>query len=361
MTSTTRPAPGRFVTPLVVAAVVGLTGGCDIPTSAPEWDTLWALPLDDVRMSVETLLPTSVSVDGTGEHFLVELSQASQTRTLGALCSVCLLFEGAEVPKPAFEGSFQLVEPLPSEVEGGALVGGVIRLRFLNGFAFDALRPSETARGAILLELRDGSPQGRLLAMDTIRGEESALPAGGVLVRTVTPTPGPISSGVWVRAVLTSPAGDPVLIQNDETLTMEVETEVLRVSSARLRVAGRGVELDSQPLDLADVDGQVVDRIRDGVLRLAIRSDFTFAVQMELRIEGPQTPAITRILPIGPGSSEVALSFTGNELRTVFGAPEVLLTGQGTVPQGTPPETVTPTQAVILHTRFDLTLRMGGS
>ena len=347
----------RALLTLPVALVI-LAAGCDLPTETPWWDTRWKIPGEDARVGSEAFLPDGVTLSGDGTVFLVDVANATDFRTLGELCPLCVPLDGQTAPKPAFEGTMDFLGPLPEDLEEALVEDGVLVLQFEHEFSFDPIRPGDTP-GSMEIQVWDGSNGGRLLADSVISGAVDTFPPGVTKRVGLELEPGIIQDGLFVEIRLDSPEGDPTEIQADDRLDGWFRPEPLRVTGARVQAAGREVHLDTTELDVEDLDEGLVERVMEGGADILIQNPFDVTVDMDLRISGPESPDVTRALIIAPGTNSARLDFSGEELRSFLGRPGVILEGVGTVREDADPVDLTPQDEVTLRVTLDLTVRMG--
>src|SRR5687768_15368470 len=93
----------RCTAPLLSAVL--LVAACDmVPSEPPIFETRFVVPGESTTLSVNQLLPSSITV--SGDNFLLALgAQTIPARTLGQMCPPCQAFNGQIVPKPAFSDS----------------------------------------------------------------------------------------------------------------------------------------------------------------------------------------------------------------------------------------------------------------
>ena len=353
-----RNGSGRRTLPVLPIALLVVGAGCDLPTETPWWETRWKIPGEDTRVGADAFLPDGVTLSGDGDAFLVDLEQATDFRTLGELCPLCVPLDGQTAPKPAFEGTMEFMGPLPEDLEETLLEDGVLVLQFEHEFSFDPIRPGATP-GSLEILVWDGANGGRLLADSTISGAVDAFPPGITRRVELQLEPGIMLDGLFVEIHLDSPEGDPTEIRADDLLDAWFRPEPLRVTSARVQAAAREVTLETTELDVGDLDEEIVERVLEGGADILLQNPFDVTVDMGLRISGPETPDLTRELVIVPGTSTARLDFSGTELRSMLGRPNVILEGVGTVREDADPVDLAPQDEVSLRVTLDLTVRMG--
>ena len=343
----------------VLLAAVALLAACDIPTHAPNWETRWIVRAEDTTIPVESFLPGTVTaVDGT--EFAISVSGGGISRSLGELCSACAAFNGTTVPKPAFTTTLQSEVPFPVDLDSLVLTGGTIQVRVANHLGFDPIRPAAaagSARGQITITVRNA---GVVLGSHTIDGGVTSFPPGAVRIETVTLAaaglPRTIGGTVGLEVMIVSPTGDPVAINTAESISMEAADAEVRATAAMVRVHGRTVTADPMTLDLSGLEAELTDRVLRGALLLDIDNPFAIGGVLTATLSAPGV-TLVRPLDVAPGISQARLSFSGDELRSLFGPAPVSLSVTGplsAVPVGL--VTVRPAQQLTAAGRLELFL-----
>jgi hypothetical protein len=350
-----RPPSGAALR--LLALCLGSAGGCDFPTDVPDWDTRWVIPAETTSLSVAELLPSDVAVAAGGASFDVPLSAITLSRTLREMCAACAMADGLTAPKPPFTVSFGGDLPLPEALLSAQLAGGAVEFRLRHDFPFDPLRPSSASRGYLILEVRSGST---VLARDSLDGSTTALTPGTTVTRTLQLGSEVISEPLQVGITLSSPAGDPVTIDADDRLVLEVPATRIQLADARVRVVDRSIATPQIVLELAQIESTVTDRVRGGAVQLDIDNPFEITGSFELRIDTP-VAQIAKPLDIAPGESTVRVELTAEELKAMLGHDDVRLGITGLAsspPSGTPVE---PTDEIRLGARLELVVATGRS
>jgi hypothetical protein len=332
--------------------------GCDVPTELSWWETRWVLPSQDTRVGPESFLPEGVTLSEDGTAFLVPVDELGDSQTLGELCPACLPLDGLEAPKPPFQGTLGSFGPMATDVDSTSLELGSVHLEIHNGLSFDPIRPGPV-HGAVEVQVRDGSPEGRLLADSVIGGDVEAFPPGTTKALELDLAPGPVEEGIFIEVLVDSPAGDPADIRAEERMSFVAGPGPLRVTGARVRPNEADVTLDESALEVGDLDPRIVERVLDGAVEVRVSNPFAVTLDLDIRIHGPATPELVRSLTIVPGSSQARLRFTGAELQSFLGKEAVILDGGGVVRPDVETIYVTPDLEVNLGVTLDLILRMG--
>lgn len=335
-----------------------VSGGCDLPTSLPAWESVWEIPGDSLRMEMSGLLPAGITEEGDST-FVVRPPSFVVGAALSDLCAPCAALGGIVLPKPAIQASFQDHGDLPDDVLGVTLRSGSVDFRVSNGLGFDPLRPGGTSRGSLRLVLRS-HPDGRILADTLLSGADHALPPGGSLVASVTLRPGEVGAGVMGEVVIDSPAGSPAPIRGTDAFRVEVVPGELRVADARVEARGRALDPTSMDLGGGDIDPAILDRIRDGRFRLDVDNPFGVGADLTVRLEAPGVEAIQRDLPVTAGGGASILEYSGDELRRFLGREGARWTVLGIVDPEAGPVLVRPGTAAVVRGSFVITLSVGG-
>lgn len=330
---------------------------CDIPTQAPIYDTEWSVPGKSAQISVNTLLPHDVSPMSDNSAFRVTVSPSSSTisRRLGQDCSACAAANGLSVPKPPFVGGGTTSLALPTSISSATLVHDTVTLTIANGYNFDPIRPSASARGYITIVVTNGST---VVGRDSIDGATTSLAAGATLTRKI-PLSGAISaaSGLAFATTLNSPVGDPVTINMSRTITVSGSIDALFVSQAQVSIANQAVTSSATELDLTGVGDKVTKRANGGSLQLDIDNPFNVTGSLTLGFDGGDG-VIAKNVPLTAGASAPAMTFTKAELDRLLGH-NVVVSYSGIVNGSS--VTVRPGQTVTVASRLQVAINMGGT
>jgi hypothetical protein len=346
--------PGTRWRGLLLAGLVLPLAACEVPTSMPNWNTLWIAPAQGTAIPVTALLPAGISRT-TATEFLLSIPPAEVERTLGEVCPICALGDGLVAPKPEFTLTASPSAPLPDDVISASLASGRVRVALSHDFSFDPLRPSATARGYLLLVARSGETT---LVRDSIDGSTTAWPRGTVLKRTLTINPAVLTTGVTVSLTLYSPAGDPVRIDADQKLTITSAPGELRVSEAEIRVVAHRVDAEEVALDLGDIDEVITDHQRGGAILLDVSNPFAVAGDLTLVITAPDA-VITKPFALQTGDFTARVELSESELDAILGRSPVQLSAWGVVSAPEAGTTVKPSQSVAIDSRLELTIGSG--
>lgn len=341
-------------------AVLAVTAGCDIPTELPEFENRWIVPAEETRFGVDELLPGDVSLAPDSAAFIVDFDPITFSESLGSICAGCAAADGFTVPKPAFIGGFSSTLGFPPEVTAVDVVSGSVQLAIFNGFNFDPIRPANGVFGSMELTFTDEA-DGDIVGTLVIEGEDQAFAAGSTLMTSVVLGAASIEGGIEATVVLDSPTGDPVTVDASAELSVVATPMDVRVASVEIDVAGENVDFDPVDLDLDDVDQDLIDRVISGSFVLDVVNPFAVAADFDLEISGPTIATIEKSASIGPDpESSLTITFTGDEIRSFLGEPNVVLSGGAVVDTGAGTIVVNPGQELILEAALDLVIRIGG-
>ncbi len=308
-----------------VLAVLFLSA-CDIPTSAPNWETRWIVRAEETTIPVASLLPGKITE--AGGEFAMSVSGGSISRSLGDLCSACAPLNGMVAPKPAFSTTLRSEVPFPVDLDSLVLTRGSIQVRVANNFGFDPIRPAAapgSSRGSITITVRNGAT---VLGVHTIDGNATAFAPGTALLETVTFSPSglprTIGGTVAFEVMISSPVGDPVAIDTAQSLSVEAADASIGASAAMVRVRERTVTAEPMTLDLSGFDPDLAARVRRGSVVLDMVNPFAVGGTLTATLTAPGV-TLVRPLAVAPGTSQARLEFSGPELRSLFGPAPVTI------------------------------------
>lgn len=329
-----------------------LLGACDIPTELPKWDTTYQVPAASTTLTVRDVLPGRVTLTANGLAFLVSFDQTTVSETLFDLCVPCRSFNGQFVPKPAFNVNFTTTTPLPQDLVSAALTSGALNLTVQNGFSFDPLRPSTTARGTITVTVRSGDV---VVGSTTLSGVNTSLAPGATLPIAIPLVASNITGPLVATVNVDSPAGDPAQINTAQTLVVTARPNNIIASSARVLVQNKTVNGEAVTLDLTGIDDAIADRVRSGALVLSIVNPFGVAgPNLTLTFTGGDRTITKTVAVTAAATSTVEVPFDESELDAILQHNVVMkIFGAFTAPVAV---NVTPTQVVSISADMKLVL-----
>ena len=344
----------RIAVPFVLAALAA----CDVPTRAPQWDVEWNVPSSSTKISIASLLPGTISITPDSSAFLVTVPSISITEPIGADCPTCT---PVVTPKPAFTMSASAGSSLPSELLSATLGQDTIVISASHDLSFDPLRPSAapgSATGYAVVVLRNGST---IIGRDSVNGATTPFSAGTTITRRVALS-GTVSASnpITLDVTIYSPAGDPVAVDPSSSVTLSASAPNFQVASASVAVSTRQVSATSTSFDLTGMSSDVMNRVRNGALELAIDNPIAVSGTLDVSLTTPTT-TIVKSISIAAGtpathvSTSTSVAFTQSELRSLFGqVVGVQVSGPVTAPTGS--VTLTPKQVIGVTTRLDVVL-----
>ncbi|MEX0912625.1 MAG: hypothetical protein WD031_04265, partial [Gemmatimonadota bacterium] len=332
----------------------GAVPACDnIPTELPKWNTTWVIPSGTTDFSVGEFLPGGIAVSEGGSEFLLSLDPVTFSRSIGELCGPCSAADGFVVPKPAFTADFDADVALPGEILSVEIAGGELMVELEHDFSFDPINPSASADGYLVITATRGST---LLAKDSINGATSELPPNTPVLRQLSLGAGAVDGPITVGVRLHSPAGDPVLLDSDQRLTVSASANDVRVTETTVRITDQSVSAEEVELPLEDLDTEISDRVKSGALRMEIDNPFDVSGSLQVRISAPGAAAIVKTLQIPAGVSSQRVEFSGSELRSILGEPGVTMNVEGGVSSPTAGTAVRPNHAITIDGQLELTV-----
>lgn len=342
---------------------LALLAACGLPTEVPKApiiDVRWVVPTQSTRITVANLLPSGVTILSDSSGFTVSAANASITRALSLDCATCVALLGLSAPKPAFVASASASTSLPVDIVSATLLtGGTLQINVTNNYTFDPLKPNGASApfGYVVITVSNGAT---VLGKDSVDGATIPLPSnGGTLARSI-PLAGTISgsSPVTVLMTLNSPAGSSVLMDASRTISVTATPTNLKVASANVAVANRQVN-SSSTIDLAGVDSMIINHVQNGSLLFTIVNPFTVTGTLSAKLTPQGGATITKTVALATGNSTAKIDFTTAELRSLLGH-SVTLTYTGAVNATAGAVSISPKQAVVVTTRLDINLEVGG-
>jgi len=331
---------------VATAAIVAILAGCDIPTEPPIIEQRWMIEVNETSISVDELLPSAVTV--VGSDFEVAVDPVTGQETLGVLCDACGALDGMVAPVPAFEGTFTSTQALPSDVLAAALSGASIEIQIANNLTFDPLYDG----GTIVISIADdatGTSRGQIM----LDGSQDVLVPGTSEVRTLVLSAGDVSGALRATTTVDAPGGQLAPIDVSDFIEVTATVTSMLLSSVTVNVANRAVSFDEQGLDFEDVSTKITDRIVSGAVILDVTNPFGVAIDGSVEIG-----ATSKGFSIDGGSSSTStLSYTGDEIRSFMGQPNVTFSGSGTA-NGTA-VTIAPGQRMTVSATLNFTLEIG--
>ena len=352
--------PARLLTGLLSASALAGLAACDLPTSAPILEQRWIVPGETSRITVASLLPDGVSILPDSSGFTLTAGMATIARPLSDDCAMCVQGNGFLGTKPALIVNASLSSSLAADISAATLTGGSLMLNITNNYTFDPLRPNGNAApfGTATITV---SNAGAVLGRMTLSGASQSLTANGGKLSLNIPLAGGISGStpVSVTVSMNSPEGTAVTMDASRTINANATPTNLKISSALISVAGRTLTSTSD-VDFSDISETISDRAEKGALLLDIQNPFNVTSTLRVTLSPDNDTPIVKSVALATGTTARTIEFTKDELQRLFGH-NVSVTISGPAQSASGTVTVTPTQAVVVKTRFDLSLSVGGS
>lgn len=210
------------------------------------------------------------------------------------------------------------------------------------------LRITDDADGDVLSEL-------------VIDGANTAFGPGSTLTRSLMLAPTDVNGSLVATVSLDSPLGDPVTIDASAQLSVVATPTTIRVAAVDIDVANRSVTFDPAELGVEDVDQELEDAVVEGAFLLDVVNPFGLTAVFDITLTAPGVTTIQRSSTIGPESrSTVRIDFTGDEIRSFLGEPDVVLSGGAVVDSAVGIIRVNPGEELVLSANLDLTVELGG-
>ena len=344
------------------AAILVSAAACGLPTSVPDSpiiDVRWVVPSQSARITVDNLLPSTVAISvPDSAAFNIFASPASVTRTLSQDCPACVALNGLTAPKPAFVANVSASTNLPAEISAASITAGSLQVQVKNGYTFDPLKPNGAAApfGYAIITVSSGTS---VIGKDSVNGATTPLPSGSTLTRTI-PLSGPITGTlpVTIAMSLNSPAGQNVLVDASRAVVVTATPSGLKVANVTVNVNNKTVS-STASADLTGIDSTIIRRVQSGALIVALANPFTVAGTLTIKLTPQGGTTITKTIPLVAGNSTPApIAFTQAELKSLLGH-NVAIAYTGIVNSPTPVN-VSPKQVVVVTTKLDLSLQIGG-
>ena len=228
-----------------------------------------------------------------------------------------------------------------------------IEIDIENGLSFDPI----AGGGSLTVTISDGQG-GDPLGEVVVDGTTDEIPANSTLTPTISIDSKSIGTTFFASVEVASLGGQVSLINTSHQITVRVTTTSMLVSSATVNVTSRSVEFDDEPLDVEDIEEDVVDRIKEASLLLDIVNPFGVSVEATIVIGTTGDPVPKQLSIDASATSSTSISYTTDELRKWLGQSDVTFSGSGTASGGS--ITVSPGQEMTIDVTLDATIEFGG-
>jgi hypothetical protein len=176
---------------------------------------------------------------------------------------------------------------------------------------------------------------------------------GAYVTRTVQLTSGSVTGALRVTTSVTVPGGQVAFIDTSEIIETAATVESLLSSSVTVDVGNQPVMFEDRAVEFEDIDADITDRIVEGAIILQVTNPFGVAIDGQIDI-GPTSKSFSIN---GSSSSTVTVPYTGNELRSFIGQPDVSFSNSGTA-NGTA-VTIQPGQEMAVRAKLAITIEIG--
>lgn len=354
-------SPRRTLALAAIAAVAAL-GACDIPTAAPIWDTTWQVPVNDDSIEVDQVLPGGIT--STGVVFQVAVQSDSVSSSLGEMCGApCAAVHGMNTAIPPFTVILFVEDSFPANVlQITPGPGQSYAYEIRNDLTFDPLRPAGGVFGMIIVGMVD--PDSNIVAVDTVLGEDVALPVGTTLARTMPLGTAPVGGPFQLAARVEVPTGGTAVIDTAGRITVTTTQDSVGIAAARVVIDSVAISSFSRELDLSDLADDVTSIVQSARVRVQIQNPMAIAGAVLLEFQdGVGTdliPAKPFALAGGASTQEVGLSLAEIVTLLDYGIVTMRVTGVVTGTLGSNAADVHPNDVAQLSSRVFLELRVNG-
>jgi hypothetical protein len=272
----------------------------------------------------------------------------SVSESLSDLCPICIS-SGFPIPVPAYQGQFTSVDNLPDDVLAAEVQSGSVDVTITNNLSFDPI----AGGGSMTITVRSAGG-GAVLGTLVLQSPTDALPPASMTMRTLTIGAGTVTGALETRVDVDSPGTQTATIDITDDISVSAVTTSLLVSEATVDVDGISASLTEETLETDDLDEDVTDAIVSGTVVMDVTNPFgltfTGTIVVGTVVKNVSVPADV--------TSTVSVTYTGDELRSFLGIPNVTLSGDGTIGGG--PATVSAGLNLVIDPSIDLVLELGG-
>ena len=361
------------------AALLGFVGvaACDVyaivSDGTPNFVQTWNLPVPSTRVSVASLLPAGVTIYSTpasnppdSAAFVVNMPAINYTRPLAPNCPACVSINGTTAAKPAFNigPGNNSASRLPANVDSATVLGATVTYTITNGFTFDPIRvnpsnPTGLPQGRLDIMIRSGSV---VLARDSLKGQTNTLAPGAVVTRNIPLPANKVGDSIIVELLVDSPAGEPVPMDINRSITASATISNLLVADVKIRVNSATLNSGTpQEVDVDQLPEFARKRAIGGEFEMNVTNPFAVAGTMNVVVTTTPGPAINKgaTLAAVTTAQKLTVPLDSAEIqRMLFSQPSATISMTGTV-TAPAPITVTPKQVISLANRFIVRIRAG--
>ncbi|MEP7346633.1 MAG: hypothetical protein ABI877_15285, partial [Gemmatimonadaceae bacterium] len=337
---------------------------CDIPSTAPMWETEWGIAVKADSFSVADFLPNDITM--LNGVFRATPPTATSSVFLSEVCGGVCVWNS--LPKPAFTTELTTNISIAGDVVRATTgSGSALRARVTQNFGFDILAPSgATGTGSLVLRLLSRltttSPWDTISTTE-LRGSAATLPSGTTLSLPLPITAGrTIGRDIRLEVAVSSPAGGPVVLDGSASLNVTLDAPSgVAIAAATIRFSARAIENEGGKLDLTKLDFDA-DKLRGATLTLDIDNPLAVVGEATLLFQHKGVTVLSKEFPLAPAHSAPVITFTGAELQKLRGAEQVLVLRANVRASNANGEvTVRPADVIRVKGSFQATIRPTGS
>lgn len=351
-----RPAGSAAFRRVLCLVLVAVAGACGLlPSEPPKFEETYVVQAASLNLSAVDLAPAEVGVNADSSAFEIISDSTIFQATLGQMCSACGALNGTTAPKPAFTATFSSTIPVSSALIAASVAGGTIDIGVGNGLNFDPVRPNAVNRGTIVVTVRRSTTT---IATYTINGTTTAFAPGSIIAASVPVSAFNLNGPLAVDITVTSPAGDPVLIDVTDFIIAQVGPVRASISQVTVSVASQTFA-DTVPLDLTESKIELGDKVEGGAFRFTFTNPFAVGGSFSLKVLNANTNAtiLDKAITLAQSATSAnRLALTKAEIASLLGKPlKVVISGSFAAPSGQ--LTLTPKQVANFTTLLELVVR----
>ena len=322
-----------------------LVAACEFPTEPPIVQQRWIFPFEEITLGQEDLLPPQVTV--VGDLYSLAIDPVSVARSLGDLCPACIS-TGFPVPVPAYQGQFSSFARLPSDVRVAEIQSGSVDVTISNNLSFDPI----AGGGSITITVTDAA-SGVVLGRLVLESPADALPPSSKIVRTLTLGAGRVIGAIKTSVDIDSPGTQTAAINITDDIGVSANTTSLLLAEVTINAESSTGSIE-ETLDTEYLGGALTDAIVSGTLIMDVKNPFGFTFSGTIVIGN-----VAKELTVSTDATSTAsLTYTGDELRSFLGVPDVTLRVEGTLGGGR--TTLSAGLNFVLDPALDVVIELGG-
>jgi hypothetical protein len=344
----------------LAAVALGLLAACDVPTSAPKWDTSWQVPVSEDSVTIGQLLPGGVTT--TGVLFNVAVGRDSVKASLGTMCPTCGAAHGTTAALPAINYTLFIEDSVPQNVvQVTPAAGTSYAYQIVNNLPFDPLRPQAGVFGTLIIGLVD--PDSNVIAVDTVRGQTVTVAPGTTLSRAMPMANLPVGGPFQLAAKVIIPAGATVPIDTGARVTIRSNQDSVGLSSVRVVVDSLSIVSISKDVDMTGIVGEFESSIQAAEVKITIQNPMSVGGAVQLQFEDDLGNDIIppKAFTLAPGSTVQSIGLTQAGILDLidYGTVHLRITGVVAGTLGASVAEIHPDDVAQLKSRIFVTVRIG--